>query len=65
VPNGMPIVQAAIARAVSSLGDSLAIPTLASGVQTVGLGAIRKMQLRTGLLLHPSGSSWRISGPAL
>jgi EAL domain-containing protein (putative c-di-GMP-specific phosphodiesterase class I) len=30
----MPIVQAAIVRADSVLGDSLGIPTLAAGVQT-------------------------------
>jgi hypothetical protein len=34
VRNGMPMVQAAIVRAVSVLGDSLGIPTLAAGVQT-------------------------------
>jgi hypothetical protein len=40
----MPIVQAAIVRAVSVLGDNLGISIQAADVRTVGLRAIGRMQ---------------------
>jgi hypothetical protein len=62
----MPIVQAAVVRAVSVMGDGPGIFTLVAVVQTFAqrLGAIRRMQLRTGLLLRASGYRRRISGPS-
>jgi hypothetical protein len=50
VQDCMPIVQAAIVGAVSVLGDNLEISILVADVRTVGLRAIGRMQLRTGLL---------------
>jgi hypothetical protein len=59
----MPIVQAAILRAVSGLDNSLGISTLTPDVHTVGL-CDRKDAAPYRLLPYPSASRRRISGPS-
>jgi predicted signal transduction protein with EAL and GGDEF domain len=39
--NGMPMVQATVVRAVSVLGDSLGVSTVAAGVQSAQLAYVR------------------------
>jgi hypothetical protein len=59
----MPMVQAAILRAVSGLDDSLGISTLTPDVRTVGL-CDRKDAAPYRLLPYPRASRRRISGPS-
>jgi hypothetical protein len=59
----MPMVQAAILRAVSGLDDSLGISTLTPDVHTVGL-CDRMDAAPYRLLPYPSASRRRISGPS-